>query len=175
MSYSEPLINQPRVLLLSVGVGALLCIFYIIIQGFFRILGEGRLSYYHADGVFCVIFALVSFFFMVLYNNGRVRLHLILGEGAGFFIFYFSVGKYLYDFTVSIANSARWITLLLLKPLVIMFSLLKEKYGVIKCVINKKIASFIKKENDGEEAPEKKKKKVNLFGKIHLKNPNKSV
>lgn len=161
--------------MLSVGVGALLCIFYIIIQGFFRILGEGRLSYYLADGVFCVIFALVSFFFMVLYNNGRVRLHLVLGEAAGFFAFYFSVGKYLYSLTVNIVNSARRITFLLLKPLVIMFSLLKEKYGEIKCVINKKIPPFIKRGKAETEASEKKKKKVNLFGKIHLKNPNKSV
>ncbi len=175
MSYSEPLINQPRVLLLSVGVGALLCVFYITIQAVFRILGEGKLSYYLADGLFCVIFALVSFFFMVLYNNGRVRLHLILGEGAGFFAFYFSVGKYLYSFTVGIVKSARQVTDFLSKPLVLFISFVKDKFRAFKSFIKKKTASLIKKSEAEREPREKKKKKVNLFDKIHLKNPNKSV
>ena len=89
MSYSEPLLNQPWVLLLAVGVGVLLCIIYIVLQSICCLAGEGQLVCCFADGIFCVAFMLVSFFFMVIYAGGRVRLHLILGEAAGFFLFYF--------------------------------------------------------------------------------------
>ena len=167
MSYSEPLINQPRVLLLSVGVGAMLCVLYIVIQSICRLSGEGRFSYYLADGLFCTAFALISFFFMVLYNNGRVRLHLILGEGAGFFAFYFSVGRYLYSLSlVPVRIIRRFVTFF-----AGLFHLLKQKISPKKPL---KIRFFKKVKADTPEL-EKKKKKFNLFGKIHLKNPYKSV
>lgn len=175
MSYSEPLINQPRVLLLSVGVGALLCVFYIIIQGVFRLLGDGKLSYFLADGLFCVIFALISFFFMVLYNNGRVRLHLIAGEAAGFFALYLSVGRYIYALTVNIIKLLKRIAAVLIKPLVPSLSFIIRKIRMLKEVIGGKLAALIKKSETAEESYEKKKKKFDLFDKIHLKNPNKSV
>ncbi len=175
MSYSEPLINQPRVLLLSVGVGALLCIFYVLIQGVMRLSGEGRLSYFIADGLFCAVFALVSFFFMVLYNNGRVRLHLILGEAAGFFILYFSAGKYFYALVVGIVNFLRRIAVVLTKPAVRLFLLVAKKIRIFGNVIKAGIASRIKKYRPEGDSFKKKKKKFDLFDKIHLKNPNKSV
>ena len=122
MSYSEPLINQPRVLFFSIGVGVLLCIFYVFLQGFFRFFGYGKLSYYCADVIFCAVSALISFFFMVLYNNGRVRLHLILGEAAGFFLFYFSSGRYISSALEKTADIIHKAVALFLKPYKFIFA-----------------------------------------------------
>ncbi len=172
MSYSEPLINQPRYFFLSIGVGVLLCVIYVLLQGLFRIAGEGRFSFYPADGLFCAVFALVSFFFMVIYCGGRVRLHLILGEAAGFFLFYFSVGKYIYKALLRAAEVLRHLLSGLFRPYAFIFSsFISGMRGLLKKITVKKSAAS---EKDGDTA-EKKKKKFNLFDKIHLKNPDKSV
>lgn len=171
MSYSEPLINQPRVLLLSVGVGALLCLIYIIIQAVFRLFGQGRLSYYIADSLFCTVLALVSFFFMVLYAGGRVRLYLLAGEAAGFFLFYYSVGRYIYTAAAAMVKAVKDSIIFLLKPIFIFGAFIAKKYKRIKIFVKKKMPFKLKE----KEADEKKNKKINLFGKIHLKNLFKSV
>ena len=175
MSYSEPLINQPRQLLLSVGAGVLLCVFYVLLQGLCRALGEGKLSYYLADGIFSVVFCLVSFFFMVLYCGGRVRFHLILGEAAGFFLFYFSAGRYLYRILKRGAEFLKRIVELLFKPYAIIFKSFIKGMRNLKSKIFSVKFIFFKKRKAETESMEKKKKKINLFGKIHLKNPDKSV
>ena len=98
MTYSEPLINQVRIFVLSIGVGVPICLLYILVQSAVAFLGERKWVIYISDILFSAVSAFISFFFMVFYNNGRVRLHLIIGEAFGFFVFYFAVGKYLLAF-----------------------------------------------------------------------------
>ncbi len=171
MSYSQPLINQPRILFFSIGVGVLLGIFYVVLQGMFRLLGEGKLSYYLSDAIFVVVFTLVSFFFMVLYNEGRVRLHLIIGEGVGFFLIYFSVGRYIYSALAKLSGAAR----LLLKPYIFIFNSFTRGMGALFGRFFDKMSSFGKEKGKLTENEQKRIKKFNLFGKIHLKNQDKSV
>lgn len=175
MSYSEPLINQPRVLFLSIGVGVVICMLYIIIQSFSKILGQSKPVIYFADITFCVLFTLVSFFFMVLYNNGRVRLHLIMGEVAGFFLFYFSVGKYIYALLVRTAEFIRKAGSLFLKPYVIIGRSFASGVRDMGYDVNRKIRALKKDKADNGNSAEKNKKKFKFIGKIHLKNPDKSV
>ena len=171
MSYSQPLINQPKILFLSIGLGMLLGLFYAVLQGLFRFLGQGRLSYYSADIIFVIVFTLVSFFFMVLYNEGRVRLHLIIGEGVGFFSFYFSAGRYIYKALARLSTAAG----ILLKPYVIIFNSFSGGMRRLLSALSRKISSIGKIKTDKEEDDEKRFKNFNLFGKIHLKNQDKSV
>jgi len=171
MSYSQPLINQPRVLFLSIGLGVLLSVIYVLIQGVLRLLGEGRLSYYLADAIFVVTVTLVSFFLLVLYNEGRVRRHLIVGKGAGFFFFYYSVGRYIYTALAKLCTAAR----ILLKPYAFVFNSFKRGMSALFRSVSGKISLLRKKGSPEAETEQKIRKKFNLFGKIHLKNQDKSV
>lgn len=171
MSYSQPLINQPKILFFSIGAGILLGICYVLIQGVFRIFGEGRLSYYLADSAFVIVFTLVSFFFMVLHNEGRVRLHLIIGEAVGILLFRFSVGRYIYAVLARLSGALR----LLFRPYVFIFrSFIRGTGGLFKAAAVK-ISSLCNKKGRQTQTEEKRIKKINLFGKIHLKNQDKSV
>ena len=175
MSYSQPLINQPRILFLSIGVGMLLGIVYVLIQGAFRILGDGKVSYYLADSVFVVVFTLVSFFFMVLYNEGRVRLHLILGEGAGFSAFYLCAGRYIYVLIRKLSEFLNTVLKKLVKPYAFIFSSFFCGIKNLFIRLKRKIYSLNKNSCPKKKKEEKKTKKFNLFAKIHLKKDNKSV
>ncbi len=175
MSYSQPLINQPRILLLSIGVGVLLGLFYSVLQGVFRLTGEGRLSYYLSDGIFVTVFTLVSFFFMVLYNEGRVRLHLILGEVAGIIIFYLCAGKYIYAFIRKVTVILRKLLKAFFKPYAFIFSSFVSGISRLTVGIKERIISKKRKEGEKQKVNKKRLKKINLFSKIHLKNRDKSV
>lgn len=182
MNFSEPLFNQIRVFLLSVGVGVPLCVFYVVEQSLFRVFGKSRKLVFAADILFCFFSAFVSFFFMVFYNSGRVRLHLISGEVLGFFVFYFTVGKYLLIFFTSVAEKLNRSVALIMFPFV----------RVGKAFVNgiKAFAHFIKEKRaaaagdgdkngnqDGNKTEKNffKQKKFDFISKIHLKNKNKSV
>lgn len=171
MSYSEPLVNQIRVFFLSIGVGVVVCLLYIAVQGFFRFFGKSSRVYYFADGVFCVLFAFVSFFFMVLYNNGRVRLHLVLGEAAGFFVFYLAVGRFMLEMLFKAAETARRVTDLVLLPV---RSVGRHFVAGLK-ELRPKSSDKSAQESPGGDREQKKTKKIKFLDKIHLKNKNKSV
>ena len=171
MSYSEPLINQIRVFFLSIGVGAVLCLVYIGVQSFFRLFGKSNRVYYLADGIFCVLFAFISFFFMVLYNSGRVRLHLVLGEAIGFFVFYFAAGKYLQMLLLRLTDVIRKTVGFALMPV----RSVCRHFAVGMKEIKTNITVKVSKNKSKEKTEEKNKKKFNFLGEIHLKNKNKSV
>lgn len=182
MSYSEPLINQVRVFLLSVGVGVPLCILYVLMQSVVAFFGKRRWAIYSADILFSAFGAFVSFFFMVFYNNGRVRLHLVIGEAVGFFVFYFAVGKYLMRFCERVATFLSRVTGFLLYP----FFRVARAFGNIYYLVKDGFRRFFtslkslrdkknKKETCEKEKVEKERKKFNFIGKSHLKNPDKSV
>lgn len=182
MSFSEPLVNQVKIFLLSVGMGVLLCGVYILVQSVFAFLGKARGFQLSADLLFCVAFALLSFFFMIFYNNGRVRLHLVIGEALGFAAFYVSVGKHIFRALLKgalVANRAAALFLLPFRRVWRAFvNLLVRFTAFLKEV-------FCRKNSTGR--PQKsfescfgkkllsKLKKVDKIGKIHLQNPDKSV
>ncbi len=166
MSYSEPLLNQVRIFFLSIGVGVFICLCYVALQSFFRLFGKSNRVYYVADGLFCLIFAFVSFFFMVLYNGGRVRLHLILGEAVGFFVFYFAVGRYIYALLSKVAESIRKAAGFATLPV---RSVARHFSNGLK-EIKERLAFLTSKKRGEQESKEKKHKKFDFLTKIHLKN-----
>jgi len=95
MIYSEPLYNQISRFLDSVGMGFILCGLYIAVKVLFRAFGKGRITAMVSDGIFCLITAFVSFFYMLIENNGTVRLNLAVGQLVGGLLLYFTVGRFL--------------------------------------------------------------------------------
>ena len=93
MIYSEPLYNQISRFLNSVGMGFLLCVLYVIIKALFRVSGKGKITVMVSDGVFCLITAFVSFFYMIIENNGTVRFNLVVGQLIGGLLLYFTFGR----------------------------------------------------------------------------------
>lgn len=182
MTYSEPLINQVRIFLLSIGVGVPLCLLYVALQSASAFFGKRKWAVYTADILFSALSAFVSFFFMVFYNNGRVRLHLVIGEAVGFFVFYFAVGKYLLAFFIRVALLASRVTGFVLYPLLRVARAFGNIYYLLKDAFRgffTSLKSFRERKTENEahqkEKIKKERKKFKFLGKIHLKNPDKSV
>lgn len=182
MSYSEPLVNQIRVFLLSVGMGVPLCLIYVLVQSFFRFLDRKNRLIFVADGLFCLIAFLLSFFFMLFYNGGKVRLHLIMGEALGFYVFYRVVGVMILRCFLKWAELLNKLIGKLLYPFVRVGEAFINIFRQLKTSLRKKTAVIKRRKNDEnsageheEKKPEQKRKKFDLFGKKHLQIRNKSV
>ncbi|MBQ7295675.1 MAG: spore cortex biosynthesis protein YabQ [Clostridia bacterium] len=157
MNYAEPLSNQIVVFIRSVGLGVLLGFVYEIFSVLRTLLSDKRWAYIICDLCFCFSATLMSFFFMVLYNGGTVRLNLILAQAAGGVAFHLSVGTYL-------ARPLMFICCMLRKALLTLF------YPVR--FISKKLQEAIKRhqKDKGEDKKVKKdRKKIKNIMKIPLK------
>lgn len=160
------------------GVGVPVCLIYIGVHSLFRLVfgkGKGLLG---ADALFGIIATLLSFFFMVFYNNGQVRLHLALGEAIGFFVFMRVAGRHLYSLGCAVADFLHKIAVKLLYPFLRTGRAFVDIFRQLK---NKNLFKIKKKETE-EESFEKNDKKITInrkkfyfIGKILLKIRNKSV
>lgn len=118
MIYSEPLSNQISRFLDSVGMGFILCGLYIAVKVIFRIFGKGKISVALSDGVFCLLTAFLSFFYMVMENSGTVRFNLIIGQLLGGLMLYFTVGRLVLKLLCLIADGINGLLRIISYPIV---------------------------------------------------------
>ncbi len=95
MTYREPLSDQVLIFISAVGPGVLIGFLYDVIFSFFRSFGKKRPVIITADLCFSLLATLLSFFYMVVYNNGTVRLNIIIAQVMGAVAFHFTLGKYI--------------------------------------------------------------------------------
>ena len=93
MSYSEPLINQVYRFFLAVGFGVLMGVFYEAVNLLKTLPFLGRKTSLAFDFIFSVIYTVLSFFFMLVYNEGESRANLVLAQLAGVYVFHITFGK----------------------------------------------------------------------------------
>ncbi len=167
MNYSEPLINQVTVFFKAVGCGVILGILYDVISFIRMIFGERKSVYVFFDTTFFLVSAVISFFFMVLYNSGQVRFNLMLAELFGGMAFHFSFGRYIVKNLSAHIGRVRKIISFLTRPL---FNVAKKIWGFLKSRMSKFSGGLFKEKN----IPVFSKKLCNIR-KILLKNKNKSV
>lgn len=94
MSYTEPLINQIYRFMLSVGFGIIMGLLYEVLTFIFTSLFYSKRSALLRDVIFSIVFTIMSFFFMLVYNEGEIRLNIIFGQISGVVIFHLTFGKY---------------------------------------------------------------------------------
>lgn len=148
MIYSEPLINQISRFLDSVGMGFILCGLYVAVKVLFRLFGKGKITVAVSDGVFCVLTAFVSFFYMILENSGTVRFNLVVGQLIGGLLLYFTVGRFIERLLYLIADGVNALVRAVIYPIK------KLAIGIFKLpvrLIKKLHSPFRKREKPSDE------------------------
>ena len=159
MNYSEPLINQLSSFLSSVGFGFVICLLYMTVKAVFRLIGNKKRSVMAGDAVFSFIAANVSFFFMMINNDGLVRLNLIIGQGIGAAVMYFSFGRFVMKYIYGLCDVIRGIIANLLYPVRVY---IRAFYNTAKKILSK-----------NKEKSKTDKRKIKNIAKILLKSENK--
>ena len=167
MNYSEPLINQVVIFCRAVGCGIILGVLYDGVSLIRMVFGERRGIYIFFDTAYFIAASLVSFFFMVLYNSGQIRLNIMLAELFGAAAFHLALGKYILKSCSVHLSRIRRLFLFAARPF-------------IKAAV--KFRSFLSdtflygdKKAFSRKNKEKNRKNFCNIGKILLKNKNKSV
>ncbi|MBQ6065693.1 MAG: spore cortex biosynthesis protein YabQ [Clostridia bacterium] len=75
---------QTEVFLYAFGAGFLIGLFFAVLMLLRKLFRHSTGAVIAEDVCFCVIAALLSFLFLFDFNNGCVRLNLILSEFSGF-------------------------------------------------------------------------------------------
>ena len=162
MTYAEPLSNQVLMFIRSIGPGVIIGILYDVIFSFFRTVSNKRFMIITADLIFCISATLISFFYMVIYNSGTVRLNIIVAEIIGAAAFHMTMGKYIAKLTEGIASIVGKILSVILSPVRYIIEKIVSASDNLKEKMSVKRKTFPKEET-------KKKKIINIL-KIHLKN-----
>lgn len=161
MNYSEPLSNQIIVFIRCVGLGVLLGFLFEVFSVLRALLSDKKWAYVLCDISFSLIATVISFFFMVLYNSGIVRLNLIAAQLLGGVAFHLTAGKYLIKPLIYFGEKLRKLVLLIFYP----FKLFLKKAGALLHKIIKKT----QRNNSGDKQVKKDRKKFRNIIKIPLK------
>ena len=159
MSYTEPLLNQVSRFLMSMGFGFILCVLYLAFSFLRMIMGEKKWMYIFSDMLFGITATVLSFFFMIIYNNGQVRFNLVLGQMIGGIVLYFTMGRYLTKTIEAVSLTVRKAVRVFLMPAVLYLrsfpSFFIRLYNKLKIKKQKKLSA----EKESKKASEKKKRK----------------
>ena len=83
MRYGEPNRLQWEILLYSLGTGFLLGLGYAGLMALRAKVRHSAAATAAEDVIYCVIAAFVTFTFLLAYNDGSVRIYLLLSEAVG--------------------------------------------------------------------------------------------
>lgn len=136
--YSLSLAEQTKGFLLSLGFGFLMGIFYDLFRIIRISITKRKTAVLIFDLLYCVFFGFCSYIFFLVVNEGDIRGFLILGEGIGFAIYYFSLGVVVFTASEKIVNSIKKSILKLFKIILFPFSWSFQKIKTLLEKISKK-------------------------------------
>lgn len=182
MTYSEPLFNQISRFVTSIGFGFMVCALYFAVFFIRKIISDKRCAVIIQDILFGVIATVMSFFYMIIYNNGEVRMNLLIGEATGGLVIYYTIGRYILAVMTNAAHYINKVLVTAFLPLKIYVKAFKNCFASIRFKIKGKKSDKNKSKSCYEESGETVKKKTvkkiikrkNIAQKP-LKNRNKSV
>lgn len=153
--YSLSIAEQTKGFLLSLGFGFLMGILYDLFRIIRICISKSKTIVLVFDLLYFVCLAFCSYIFFLVVNEGDIRAFLIVGEGIGFAIYYFSLGVVVFTASEKIVNTTKKVILKLFKIILSPF-----------CWIFKKLKTFLEKIS---KKWHKKGKKIKNKSKFHLK------
>ena len=138
-------LEQAVIFLYAVALGGILCAVYDVFR-IIRIAFGGKITaVFVEDIIFSIIALLLTFIFVVAFNNGELRFFVLLGELLGFTVYYFTLGRLTMSISKGIISLVKKLINLLLMPFVRLFGFLKGKIELKNKKTPKKPARIAKK------------------------------
>lgn len=134
ISISEQALEFLAACLLGAGIGVLYDVFRILRIAF----KHGRIITIAEDLLFWILSAVITFFFLLLFSEGQVRVYILLGELLGFTVYYFSLGCLVMRFS-------EWIIHLIKRLLKLLYKLLISPFVKLFSFIFRRIKGLVTK------------------------------
>lgn len=88
---------QIIVFVISIVLGVTLGFIFDFFKVVGLILGRGELKTFIIDVLYFIFCAFISFLYMMVVSSGEIRIFYIIGEVAGWFLYHFTLGKYIFS------------------------------------------------------------------------------
>lgn len=92
MEYIQGLSTQTSLFLYSLGFGFLLGVLYDVFRIVRMIVSNNRYFVVFMDVLYFFVCGVLSFFFILVVDEGKLRVYTLLGEALGWTVYYFSLG-----------------------------------------------------------------------------------
>ncbi len=107
MEYIQGISSQTALFFLSIGFGFLLGLIYDVFRVFRLVAGNVKGMVFATDFMYLAACGVLSFFFLLVTDEGRVRIYTVSGEILGFMVYYFSFGTVAVRVTNAVAGIFR--------------------------------------------------------------------
>lgn len=108
--YGLSLAQQTKGFLLSLGFGFIMGIFYDLFRIIRISISKGKIATVISDILYCIFLCFCTFIFCLTVNEGELRFYLLLGAGAGFAVYYFSLGIIIFSFSEKLISLIKKVT-----------------------------------------------------------------
>lgn len=119
--------EQALAFLYSLLLGALLCAIYDVFRMLRISFGGKAIAVFIEDIIFSIVALVLTFVFVIAFNNGELRFFILIGELFGFTAYYFTVGKLTMFFSKSVIKVIKKLLFILSFPFVKLFATVKKK------------------------------------------------
>ncbi len=138
MEYIQGLAVQTEIFLYALGFGFLLGILYDVFRTVRMIISNSKGFVLFMDLLYFVLCAFLVFCFNMVVDNGQVKIYVILGEVAGWLVYYFSFGAIAIKLSKAVMAFVRRLFSAIFRPLRSFFRAVKRKIRRL-CYFFKKI------------------------------------
>ncbi len=107
MEYIQGISSQTALFFLSLGFGFLLGVLYDVFRTVRLIVSGGERFVFVMDFLYFAACGVLSFFFLLVTDEGRLRIYTLAGEMLGWMIYYFSFGAVAVRVTSAVARLFR--------------------------------------------------------------------
>ncbi len=97
--YSLSLATQTKNFFLSLGIGFILGLVYDAFRIIRLCISSKKSVVVFFDILYCIVFCLAFFTFLITVNEGEFRVYLLIGTFIGFAVYYFSLGAIIFSFS----------------------------------------------------------------------------
>ena len=107
------------------ALGAVLSVIYDIFRIIRVAFGGKKTAVFVEDLIFSLVALVLTFVFVIAFNNGELRFFVLIGELLGFVTCHYTIGRIIIGFSRAIINSVKWFFKLVFTPIVKLF---KKKF-----------------------------------------------
>lgn len=132
--YGLSLATQTKNFLLSLGFGFIMGIFYDLFRIVRISISSGKIATIFSDILYCIFLCFSLMLFCLTVNEGEIRLYILLGSLAGFFVYYFSLGVIIFSFSEKLISTIKRIIKSVFKVILYPFRLI---FGILRKLFNK--------------------------------------
>ena len=116
-----PILAQTTSFLYAMTLGAVLSIVYDVFRIIRVAFGGKKTAVFIEDLVFSLVALVLTFVFVIAFNNGELRFFVLIGELLGFVTCHYTIGKIIIGFSRVIISGFKWLLRLIFNPIVKLF------------------------------------------------------